>query len=67
MTDTEYLKWVAEHLVSFHFGLHYARVKWISNEGYEYDVDIEFEQNEEDIVIFKRLVDKAIKNEKNCS
>lgn len=63
MTDTEYLKWIAEHLVSFHFGLHYADIKYIDDEGYEHYAKVEFEQHEEALEIFKRLIDKA--NEKN--
>lgn len=65
MTDVEYLKWVAEHMVGFHFGLYFADMTYINDNGIENKAIIEFDQNEEDLSIFKRLVDKAIKNEKN--
>ncbi len=65
MTDTEYLKWVAEHVVTFHFGLYTAYLVYIDDLGKEQKTSLEFEQLDEDDTILKRLIDKAIEDEKN--
>lgn len=60
MTNGKYLKWVADHLSSFHPMITSATMEYINDEGYHKTVFVRSEAQVDNVELLKQCVEKAI-------
>ena len=63
MTDSEMLKWIAEHLSSFELGVYHSRMEYITTEGHSKTVRVSESDTMDDVDVLKRCIEKAVEDE----
>lgn len=70
MNDADYFVWVAEHLHSITYGVHFSAVTYVDDEGYFRTYQYKYDENNitdigsiDDSELLRRIIDKIIESE----